>query len=159
MVEQSDSDRSELLAQTVRFLTLEPGTDGWIGHPPEWPGEYLFGGFVVSQALMAASRDAPAGTRIHSMHAYFLRPVRSDAVVDYQVRDVRQGRTFTVRRLTAAQGGKAVLDMTCSFTSDTDGYVYDMPSPSTYPSRADRPVEPGPGPWGGRPPGSEPCIR
>jgi len=147
MVEQSESDRSDLLAQTVRFLTLEPGTDGWIGHPPEWPAEYLFGGFVVSQALMAASRDAPAGTRIHSMHAYFLRPVRSNALVDYQVCDVRQGRTFTARHLKATQGDKAVLDMTCSFTSDTDGYVYDMPAPRTYPSLGDGPVEPGPGPW------------
>lgn len=51
------------------------------------------------------------------------------------------------RHLKATQGGKAVLDMTCSFTSDTDGYVYDMPAPSTYPSFAGGPVEPGPGPW------------
>ena len=96
---------------------------------------------------MAASRDAPEGTRIHSMHAYFLRPVRSDALVDYRVYDLRQGRAFTARRLEATQGGKAVLDMTCSFTSDSEGYVYDMSAPSTYPSLASGPVEPGPGPW------------
>jgi len=68
-------------------------------------------------------------------------------LVDYQVCDVRQGRTFTARHLKATQGDKAVLDMTCSFTSDTDGYVYDMPAPRTYPSLGDGPVEPGPGPW------------
>ena len=140
-------DFAELLAQTVRFLTLEPSPGGWTGQPPEWPGAYLFGGFVVAQALMAASRNAPADTRIHSMHAYFLRPVRSDSRIDYLVNDVRLGRNFTTRRLQATQGDKAVLDMTCSFTSDTDGYVYDLPAPITFPSLDDGPVEPGPGPW------------
>jgi len=147
MANRPDSDLTELLAETIRFLTLEPAPGGWIGQPPEWPGEYLFGGFVVAQALMAASRDAPAGTRIHSMHAYFLRPVGSNARVDYLVNDLRRGRSFTTRRLQATQGDKAVLDMTCSLTSDADGYVYDLPAPSTFPSLNDRSVEPGPGPW------------
>jgi len=57
MANRPDSDLTELLAETIRFLTLEPAPGGWIGQPPEWPGEYLFGGFVVAQALMAASRD------------------------------------------------------------------------------------------------------
>ena len=141
------SDLTELLAETVRFLTLEPASGGWIGQPPEWPGEYLFGGSVVAQALMAASQDAPAGTRIHSMHAYFLRPVRSNASVDYLVSDLRQGRSFTTRRLQATQGNKAVLDMTCSLTTDDDGYVYDLPAPSSFPSLDRGSLEPGPGPW------------
>jgi acyl-CoA thioesterase-2 len=147
MADTPGSDFTELLAQTVRFLTLEPGPGGWIGQPAEWPGEYLFGGFVIAQALMAASRNAPAGTRIHSMHAYFLRPVRSNSRIDYLVNDLRRGRNFTTRRLQATQGAKAVLDMKCSFTSDADGYVYDLPAPSAFPTLDAGSVEPGPGPW------------
>lgn len=149
MADGPGSDFDHLLAQTVRFLTLEPVPGGWTGQPPEWPGEYLFGGFVVAQALMAASRDVPAGTRIHSMHVYFLRPVRSNSRVDYLVSDVRQGRSFTTRRLQATQDDKAVLEMTCSITSDADahGYVYDLPVPSTFPSLDDGVPQPGPGPW------------
>ena len=145
-------DFSELLAELVRFLTLEPAPGEWAGQPPEWDwsGDYLFGGLVVAQALMAASRDVPAGTRIHSMHGYFLRPVRSDAGVDYLVTDLRRGRNFTTRRLQATQGDKAVFDMTYSLTSDADvdGYVYDLAAPATFPELDDgSPTEPGPGPW------------
>src|ERR1700724_830823 len=147
MADQSRLTLNDLLAQTIRFLTLDAVPGGWTGQPPEWPGEYLFGGFVVAQALMAAGRDAPAGTRIHSMHAYFLRPVTSSAAVGYEVSDLRQGRTFTTRRVQATQVERPVFDMTCSFTSDTEGYVYDLPAPNTFPSVADGPVEPGPGPW------------
>jgi len=146
-VEQPDSGLIDPVTQTIRFLTLERADGGWIGQPPEWPGEYLFGGFVISQALMAASRDAPVGARIHSMHAYFLRPVRANASIAYHVYDLRQGRTYTTRRLQATQGSKAVLDMTCSFTADTDGYVYDLPPPATFPPLTDGTIEQGPGPW------------
>ncbi len=137
----------DAVAQTLRFLTLRRTPGGWTGQPPEWPGDYLFGGFVVAQALMAVGLDPPVGTRIHSMHAYFLRPVRMDAVIDYQVSDLRHGRRFTTRRLQATQGGKAVLEMTGSLTSDTAGYVYDPPGTSPLPSLAQGTVEPGPPPW------------
>ena len=152
MTDTPDADFGELLAELVRFLTLEPAPGEWAGQPPEWDwsGDYLFGGLVVAQALMAASRNAPASTRIHSMHGYFLRPVRSDAGVDYRVTDLRRGRNFTTRRLQATQGDKAVFDMTYSLTSDADvdGYVYDLPAPATFPELDDgAPTEPGPGPW------------
>src|SRR5205807_1557326 len=86
-------------------------------------GDYLFGGFVIAQAIVAATRDAPEGRRLHSLHAYFLRPVLVAHEILYGVRPVREGRTFTTRRLEASQDGKAVLDMSCSFTADTQGMV------------------------------------
>jgi acyl-CoA thioesterase-2 len=147
MSDSAEANSGELLADTVRFLTLERTAGGWTGHPPQWSEEFLYGGFVVAQALMAASRDAPAGTRIHSMHAYFLRPVRSNAAVDYAVTDLRRGRNFTTRRLQAVQSEKAVFDMTCSLTADGEGYVYDVPPPVTFPGVDDGSPEPGPGPW------------
>ena len=121
MADRPSSDFTELLAQTLRFLTLEPVPGGWIGQPPEWPGEYLFGGSVLAQALMAASQDAPGlARRIRSMHAYFLRPVRSNARVELsRSSDLRLRRSFTTRRLQGnSKPNKAVLDVTCSLTSD-----------------------------------------
>lgn len=147
MVDGAEPLLDELVQSTLRFLTLERVAGGFLGHPPEWSADYLFGGFVIAQALMAASQDAPAGTRIHSMHAYFLRPVGTDCSVEYDVADVRQGRSFTTRHLRAAQRGKSVFDMTCSFTADGEGYVYDLPAPTTFPAMAAGTVEVGPGPW------------
>src|SRR5687767_15161743 len=70
---------TDALTETIDLLTLSPEDDGetWAGVPPAWFGEYVFGGVVVAQAIAAATRDAPAGRRLHSLHAYFLRPVLS----------------------------------------------------------------------------------
>jgi acyl-CoA thioesterase-2 len=139
-----------LLAETLEFLTVRPGAGGdgsWIGDTPGWFGDYLFGGFVIAQAIVAATRNAPEDRRLHSMHAYFLRPVRSASDVSYTVNPRREGRTFTTRHIEAAQDGKPVLDMSCSFTTDTDGYVYDLPGAREVPGPEDVTVEAGPGPW------------
>ncbi|TML40940.1 MAG: hypothetical protein E6G27_08940 [Actinobacteria bacterium] len=151
MAEPDDSfDVGAVLTETLEFLTLRPGVDGgtWVGRAPGWFGDYLFGGFVIAQAIVAATRDAPEGRRLHSLHAYFLRPVLVAHEILYGVRPVREGRTFTTRRLEASQDGKAVLDMSCSFTADTDGgYVYDLPARSEVPPPSEVELEPGPGPW------------
>src|ERR1700682_4689090 len=117
-------DISSVLAETIEFLTVRPNDDtghSWTGDAPDWFGEYLFGGFVIAQAIVAATRNAPEGRRLHSMHAYFLRPVVSTSAISYGVRPIRDGRSFTSRHLEATQNGKPVLDMSCSFTADTDG--------------------------------------
>jgi acyl-CoA thioesterase-2 len=153
MVEIADVDRQAVeaaLADMLRYLTLQPAgarRGAWVGESPEWLGDYVFGGCVIAQAIMAGTRDAPAGTRLHSMHAYFLRPVSSKNSVHYQVDDLRAGRSFTARRLQASQHGRAVLDMSCSFTSDTDGYLYDLPAPERISFPTDLRDEQGPGPW------------
>ena len=110
-----------------RSLTVRAEGDGWIGDTPSWFGDYLFGGFVIAQAVHAATRTAPAGRRIHSLHAYFLRPVRAGPPVAYAVTPIRDGRTFASRRLEATQSGEPVLTMTCSFAADTEGYEYELP--------------------------------
>jgi acyl-CoA thioesterase-2 len=81
------------------------------------------------------------------MHAYFLRPVLAARPIRYVVRPIREGRSFTSRHLDASQDGKAVLDLSCSFTADTDGYVYDLPPRDTVPRPADLVTGQGPGPW------------
>jgi len=143
-------DVSAALAETLEFLTVRPqgeGGNSWVGQPPQWFGDYLFGGFVIAQAIIAATRNAPEGRRLHSMHAYFLRPVLATAPVSYEVSAIREGRAFATRRLEASQQGKPVLEMSCSFTADTEGYVYDLPGGRDVPPPAGLTVEQGPGPW------------
>jgi acyl-CoA thioesterase-2 len=133
----------------LELLAVQPGSgEGkWIGRMPDWFGDYVFGGFVVGQAIAAATRHAPEGSRLHSLHAYFLRPFLSASVIEYDVRPVRDGRAFASRHLVATQDGKQALDMTCSFTADTDGYEYDLPPAPGIPPPDGLPLDDGPGPW------------
>src|ERR1700682_3141066 len=120
-------DISSVLAETIEFLTVRPNDDtghSWTGDAPDWFGDVLFGGFVIAQAIMAATRNAPEGRRLHSLHAYFLRPGISGAPSSYATRPTRDGRLFSSRHLEASQNGKPTLDMSYSFTADTEGYVY-----------------------------------
>jgi len=147
----------DALAEMLRLLTLRPGAgldsgDGRVGETvigdtPDWFGEVLFGGFVVAQAVAAVTRDAPEGRRLHSLHAYFLRPVIARTEVVYRIRPIRDGRAFSSRHLEATQGGKPVLEMSCSFTSEGDGYVYDLPGAADGPGPDGVAQEDGPGPW------------
>jgi acyl-CoA thioesterase-2 len=133
--------------ETIRFLTVRPEGDHWIGDAPAWFGEYLFGGFLIAQAVYAATRNAPNGTRIHSLHAYFLRPARAAEPLCYRVTTLREGRTFTTRSVEAEQGNAAVYSMTCSFSADTDGYEYELPLGREAPGHDEVRRSQGPGPW------------
>jgi acyl-CoA thioesterase II len=149
--EGTDDHAGGALAEMLAFLTVRPAGDGdggeaWVGEAPEWFGDYLFGGFVVAQAIIAATRNAPEGRRLHSLHAYFLRPVFAGKAICYDVRPLRDGRSFTTRNVAASQDGKPVLDLSCSFTTDTDGYVYDLPGGRDIPSPDEVELEDGPGP-------------
>ena len=133
-----------------RFLTLHRagGPGRCVSEPPPWPGPTLFGGNVIAQAVVAGTRYAPAGLRLHSMHASCVRPVQPSVSVAYEVDTVREGRTLTTRRVTARQSDKVVFDMSCSLTADTDGEeTYDLPVGSGVPGPDGLPVQAGPGVW------------
>ncbi len=143
-------DVGTALTEMLDFLTVRPDGDvgdRWVGGAPAWFGDYVFGGFVVAQAIIAATRNPPEQRRFHSLHAYFLRPVVAGKPIEYQVRPLREGRAFTTRHLDASQDGKPVLDMSCSFTADAEGYVYDLGRGRAIPPCDALTVEPGPGPW------------
>jgi acyl-CoA thioesterase-2 len=126
--------------------------DVWIGRTPDWHGPVVFGGVGLALTISAASHEAPPGTRLHSVHAHFLRPVQGGADIVFHSQVVKAGRAFCLHAVTASQDGKPVITMTCSFTADTDGYEYDLsgiPSDVTLPIDLPEPDDGGddPGPW------------
>ena len=129
-------------------ITVRPEGDEWIGDIPAWGSEFAFGGFVLGQAVHAATRTAPDGRRIHSLHAYFLKPIRVGRPVAYRIADLRDGKSFATRQVDAYQDDVRTFSMTCSFTSDVDGYEYEMGggAPDVLRPR-DIDARPGPEPW------------
>jgi acyl-CoA thioesterase-2 len=140
-------DSDAIVAETIAYVTVRREGNHWIGDTPSWFGDTLFGGFVVAQAVHAATRVAPEGRRIHSLHAYFLRPVAAGSPVAYDLEPIRDGRMFSSRRLDAYQNGRHVLTMTCSFTADSEGYEYELPAGAPVPAPEQLEPTTGPGPW------------
>jgi acyl-CoA thioesterase-2 len=101
----------------------------------------VFGGQVAAQALVAAGRTVEA-RRVHSLHAYFLRPGDSHRPILYEVERIRDGRSFTTRWVIGIQKGEPILGMMCSFHRDEEGLVHGdripgVPDPETLPTLAD----------------------
>ena len=148
-------DGAERLAAIDEFLGVlrhEPRGDTWVGRTPDWYGPVVFGGVGLALTISAACCDAPAGSRLHSLHAHFLRPVHGDHEIVFRNEVVKAGRSFALHRVTASQDDKPVITMSASFTRDTDGYEYDLSGipdgvaqPEDLPE-ADDPSEPV-GPW------------
>jgi acyl-CoA thioesterase-2 len=102
----------------------------------------VYGGQVAAQALMAAGRTVPEDRPVHSLHAYFLRPGDTAAPIVYQVDRIRDGRSFTTRRVVAIQHGHAIFHLSASFQVVEEGLDYaaimpDVPPPESIPSGYD----------------------
>ena len=92
-------------------------------------GQRIFGGQVIAQALIASSRTLD-GYRMHSCHAYFLRPGDNNKTVLLDVERVRDGRSFAMRRVVAIQNGQAIFNMDISFHIDEPGFQHSEPMPN-----------------------------
>ena len=143
--EVTDPDRrqQEAVDEFLAVLRLEPDGDRWVGQTPEWHGPTVFGGVGLAMTIGAACRDAPEGKRLHSLHAHFLRPVQSGRDVAFDVEVVKAGRSFHLVRVSASQEDRPVISATCSFTTDGDGYVYDVsgiPNDVPHPDELPAPV-------------------
>jgi acyl-CoA thioesterase-2 len=116
---------------------LEPhGPDTYVGESPAYPWGRIYGGLVVAQALWAASQTVDPEHGVHSMHAYFILGGNLDEPVRYEVDRVRNGRSFTTRRVVARQSAGAILTLECSFQVSESGpetqsaeFPTDVPSP------------------------------
>ncbi len=93
----------------------------------------VFGGQVAAQALVAAGRTVER-RRVHSLHAYFLRPGDPHRPILYEVERLRDGHSFSARNVAGIQHGETILQMACSFHKDEDGLTHgesipDVPAP------------------------------
>src|SRR5881398_3622503 len=81
----------------------------------------VFGGQVLGQALSAAAQTVPAERPVHSLHAYFLRPGDTSRPIVYDVDRIRDGGSFTTRRVVAIQKGQPIFNLAASFQSEEPG--------------------------------------
>jgi acyl-CoA thioesterase-2 len=121
------------LATLLRCLALETlDADLYLGDPG--PGEgRLFGGMVAAQSAIAAGLTVPADRAMHSLHAYFLRPGRHDVPIRFVVHRIRDGRSFTTRRVVAHQAGEAIFNLAASFAVPEEGIDHQDPAPQAPP--------------------------
>ncbi len=123
------------LDDLVQILHLEPiEVNLFRGRSPDERRQRVFGGQVAGQALVAASRtvDEP-GRMVHSLHAYFLRPGDPSVPILYEVDRIRDGRSFTTRRVVAIQHGKAIFNLQASFHVHEPGDDSQRPMPEGVP--------------------------
>lgn len=100
----------------------------------------VFGGQVAGQALVAAGRTVAPERRVHSLHGYFVRPGDSSKPILYRVENIRDGRSFSVRRTVALQGGRTIFFMSASFHTGEDGLEHGDPAPPDLPDPEDVPT-------------------
>ena len=101
-----------------------------------------FGGQVLAQSLVAAGLTVPEGRYPHSLHGYFLLEGRIDTPIVYDVDSVRDGGSFSTRRVSARQNGHVIFYMSTSFHKDEDGWEHADPVPDGVPAPDDCPSMP-----------------
>lgn len=115
----------------------------FVATPVRQPGKRVFGGQVLAQALIAAIRTVESHRFVHSMHAYFLRAGAADLPITFGVQRLRDGRSFSARRVHAYQNGVPILSMIASFQQPDSGISHQepmpvgLPDPESLPSTAD----------------------
>jgi acyl-CoA thioesterase II len=130
---------SEALDFLVRLLDLEAiEVNIFRGIQPEEERQRVFGGQVAAQALMAAGRTVERGDP-HSLHSYFLRPGDPKIPILYEVDRIRDGKSFTTRRVIAIQHGHAIFSLEASFHIEETSFEHqfpmpDVPDPETLPT-------------------------
>ena len=136
---------SKALDEVIDLLDLEQiEVNIFRGESPEGERrQRVFGGQVAGQALVAAGRTVPADRPVHSLHAYFIRPGDPTVPLVYVVDPVRDGRSFTTRRVTAIQHGKTIFTLSASFHHAEAGFEHadampEVPDPQDVEPTADR---------------------
>ena len=105
----------------LELITLERvAADFFLGHTPLYSWGRVYGGQVVAQALAAASATVETPHRVHSLHAYFVLGGTPGEPILYEVDRLREGRSFTTRRVVARQSSGAILNLDASFQRDED---------------------------------------
>ncbi|HTO68379.1 MAG TPA: acyl-CoA thioesterase II [Myxococcota bacterium] len=125
---------SKALAELISLLDLEPiEVNLFRGVSPKEGWQRVFGGQVCGQALVAALRTVEPGRAAHSFHAYFLRPGDPQVPILYDVDRIRDGKSFTTRRVVAIQHGQAIFNLQASFQVAEPGLQHQLPMPDVPP--------------------------
>ncbi len=127
------AERLALAERLLGILTLERIEEDLYRGLNEVRGNYrLFGGQVLSQALRAAYHTVE-GRHVHSVHGYFMRAGNAALPVLYEVDRIRDGRSFTTRRVVAIQEGRAIFSMSVSFHLEEEGFEHSASMPNVPP--------------------------
>jgi acyl-CoA thioesterase-2 len=123
------------LENLIALLDLEPiEVNLFRGVQPDEDRQRVFGGQVAGQALVAASRTIEEpGRLVHSLHAYFLRPGDPAVPIVYEVDRIRDGKSFSTRRVVAIQHGRAIFNLQASFHDSEPGLEHGMEPPEDVP--------------------------
>ncbi|KAB2850812.1 MAG: acyl-CoA thioesterase II [Hyphomicrobiaceae bacterium] len=133
------AEQSEALTTLLNLLELEKLEENLFrGRSPQQSWQRIYGGHVIGQALMAAARTVE-GRALHSMHAYFLLPGDPSIPIIYEVDRIRDGSSFTTRRIRAVQKGRAIFSLSASFHKEEQSYEHQsampqVPAPDALPS-------------------------
>ncbi len=121
---------SESLQGLLSLLELEPiEYNLFRGRSRDIVGRRVFGGQVLGQALMAAANTVDSTRAVHSIHGYFMRPGDMQYPIVYEVDRIRDGGSFTTRRVVAIQNGQAIFSMSASFQIHEPGFDHQSPMP------------------------------
>ena len=135
---------SKVLSELIEQLALERIEENLFrGQSQDLGWGTVFGGQVLGQALSAAVRTVPPERMVHSLHAYFLRPGDVGLPIVYDVDRIRDGKSFTTRRVVAIQRGQAIFNLACSFQTQETGFSHqdtmpDAPPPESVPTEQQR---------------------
>lgn len=130
-------------AGLVEYLDLEMlERDLFRGQSPQIGWQRIFGGQVIGQSLVAAQRTVEADRAVHSLHSYFMRPGDPSTPIIFTVDRIRDGTSFSTRRVVAIQHGQAIFSLEASFQKIEEGLDYqaempDVPQPEDLPSLQD----------------------
>ena len=131
---------SKAVKTLLKILDLERIEQNlYRGESPDVGWQRVFGGQVIGQALVAAQRTIDTKRVVHSLHGYFMRPGDPSVPIVYEVDRIRDGKSFTTRRVVAIQHGRAIFSMSASFQIIEPGLEHfiempDVPEPEKLPS-------------------------
>ncbi len=126
---------SQAMTELLAILDLEKIEHNlYRGISPKVTWIRVFGGQVIAQALVAAQRTVPDDRHVHSLHGYFMLPGDPSIPILYEVDRIRDGMSFTTRRVVAIQKGRAIFSLEASFKCEENGLDYQMPMPENVPA-------------------------
>lgn len=128
---------SKAVETLIEILDLEKIEQNlYRGESPNVGWQRVFGGQVIGQALVSAQRTVEPERIVHSLHGYFMRPGDPSVPIVYEVDRIRDGKSFTTRRVVAIQHGRAIFSMSASFQVEEPGLEHYLPMPEVPPAES-----------------------